>query len=43
VFDVVKGSGLVLVEIAPETTVEDLKKLTGCTFTVSKDLKPMPV
>eukprot|EP01132_Coremiostelium_polycephalum_P002483 gene2483-3072_t len=40
VFDVEK-SGLVLIEIADGTTVEQLQKITGCKFTVSKDLKPM--
>jgi len=40
VFDVINGE-LVLIEIADGTTVDQLKSVTGCSFTVSKDLKPM--
>jgi len=41
VFDVVKGKGLVLVEIAPGVTVDTVKSSTGCSFEVSPNLKPM--
>ena len=40
VFDVDQG-GLVLIEKASELTVEDIRKATEATFTVSKDLKNM--
>ncbi|CAI5701266.1 unnamed protein product [Peronospora effusa] len=41
VFDVVDGKGLVLVEIAPTTTVEEIRERTEASFTVSADLKAM--
>eukprot|EP01133_Synstelium_polycarpum_P007772 gene7772-9117_t len=42
VFDVDKvNRSLTLIEIADGTTVEQLQKLTGCAFTVSKNLIPM--
>ncbi|KAG6580141.1 3-oxoacid CoA transferase 1 [Phytophthora cinnamomi] len=41
VFDVVPGKGLVLVEIAPTTTVEEIRERTEAPFTVSPDLKSM--
>ena len=40
VFDVDQG-GLVLIEKASELTVEDIRKATEATFTVSKNLKNM--
>jgi 3-oxoacid CoA-transferase B subunit len=40
VFDVDKSKGgLVLIEIAPDVTVDQLKTLTGCPFQVSPNLK----
>lgn len=39
--DLEGGSGLTLVEIAPGTTVDDLKKATGCDFSVVPD--PIPL
>ncbi|GMF42574.1 unnamed protein product [Phytophthora fragariaefolia] len=41
VFDVVPGKGLVLVEIAPTTTLEEIRERTEAPFTVSPDLKSM--
>ncbi|POM68356.1 Succinyl CoA transferase [Phytophthora palmivora] len=41
VFDVVPGKGLVLVEIAPTTTVEEIRERTEAPFTVAPDLKSM--
>ncbi|GAM20009.1 hypothetical protein SAMD00019534_031840 [Acytostelium subglobosum LB1] len=41
VFDVEQGKGLVLIEIADGTTVDQLKAVTGCPFTVSPNLKPL--
>ncbi|EEY59065.1 succinyl CoA transferase, putative [Phytophthora infestans T30-4] len=41
VFDVVPGKGLVLVEIAPTTTVDDIRERTEASFTVAHDLKTM--
>lgn len=41
VFDVVPGKGLVLVEIAPTTTLEEIRERTEASFTVSSDLKSM--
>ncbi|EGG16229.1 3-oxoacid CoA-transferase [Cavenderia fasciculata] len=42
VFDVDKKNGqLVLIEIDDSVTVDKLKQLTGCPFTISKDLKPL--
>ncbi|CAI5742013.1 unnamed protein product [Hyaloperonospora brassicae] len=41
VFDVVPGKGLVLVEIAPTTTVEQIRERTEAAFTVAHDLKSM--
>lgn len=39
VFDVNHATGLILKEIAPGLTVEDIKKSTGCSFDVCPDLK----
>jgi len=39
VFDVDKTQGLVLVEHEKNTTVDQIKKATGCQFKVSNDLK----
>ncbi|KAG6946258.1 hypothetical protein JG688_00016146 [Phytophthora aleatoria] len=41
VFDVVPGKGLVLVEIAPTTTVDEIRERTEASFTVASDLKSM--
>jgi len=41
VFDVHPERGLTLIEIAPETTVEDIRKVTEAPFEVAKDLKTM--
>ncbi|KAF1792667.1 3-oxoacid CoA-transferase, subunit A [Phytophthora cactorum] len=41
VFDVVPGKGLVLVEIAPTTTVDEICERTEASFTVASDLKSM--
>ncbi|KAL4102766.1 Succinyl-CoA:3-ketoacid coenzyme A transferase 1, mitochondrial [Phytophthora ramorum] len=41
VFDVVPGKGLVLVEIASTTTVDEVRERTEASFTVSPDLKSM--
>jgi 3-oxoacid CoA-transferase B subunit len=38
----VRPTGLELIEIAPEITVEELTASTGAPFTVASDLKPMP-
>lgn len=41
VFDVHKKKGLTLVELWKGLTVEDIRKSTGSTFTVSPDVRPM--
>jgi len=41
VFEVDASKGLNLTEIAPDTTVEQVRKATGCDFAVAKDLKAM--
>ena len=41
VFNVVPDKGLVLVEIAPTATVEEIRERTEATFTVAHDLKSM--
>ena len=41
VFDVRKGEGLTLIEVADGVTVDDVRKATGCAFDVSPSLKPM--
>lgn len=43
VFDVDHKTGLTLVEIASDTTVDEVKSKTGCDFAVADDLKPMMV
>ncbi|KJE96606.1 3-oxoacid CoA-transferase [Capsaspora owczarzaki ATCC 30864] len=43
VFDVDEKTGLILKEVAPGVTVEQVQKSTGAKFTVSKDLKEMTV
>ncbi|KYQ89812.1 3-oxoacid CoA-transferase [Tieghemostelium lacteum] len=40
VFDVDKKNGLTLIELSEDITVDELKKITGSPFKVSKDLKP---
>jgi 3-oxoacid CoA-transferase len=41
VFDVIKGEGLVLIEIAPGTSVADVQAATGCNFVVSTEIREM--
>ena len=41
VFEVVKGRGLVLTELAEGVTVQEVVDATGCMFEVSPELKPM--
>ncbi|XP_068127914.1 succinyl-CoA:3-ketoacid coenzyme A transferase 1, mitochondrial [Hyperolius riggenbachi] len=41
VFDVDKNNGLTLIEVGEGLTVDDIKKCTGCDFTVSPDLKAL--
>jgi 3-oxoacid CoA-transferase len=41
VFDVVPGKGLVMIEIAPGVTVEEVRARTEAAFTVAADLKKM--
>ncbi|XP_004450661.1 succinyl-CoA:3-ketoacid coenzyme A transferase 2, mitochondrial-like [Dasypus novemcinctus] len=41
VFDVDKMKGLTLIELWEGLTVDDIKKCTGCAFTVSPNLRPM--
>ncbi|XP_048475015.1 3-oxoacid CoA transferase 1a [Rhincodon typus] len=41
VFDVDKNKGLTLIEIFEGLTVDDIRKCTGCDFSVSPDLRPM--
>lgn len=41
VFNVTRGSGLTLVEHAPGVSVNDIKKNTGCSFAIAKNLKPI--
>lgn len=42
VIQVVKGQGLVLTEIAPDTTVEKVQAATGATLTIADDLRVLP-
>lgn len=37
----VTSEGLVLIEIAPDTTVEEVQQLTEATLIISKELKVM--
>ncbi|KZC09186.1 PREDICTED: succinyl-CoA:3-ketoacid coenzyme A transferase 1, mitochondrial [Dufourea novaeangliae] len=41
VFEVMKGEGLKLIEIAPKVELSDLVSSTGCEFAVADDLKEM--
>lgn len=41
VFAVDKDTGLTLIEIAEDVTIEEVVASTGCTFKVADDLKPM--
>ncbi len=43
VFSVERGVGMTLREHAPDLSVEDIKKATGCAFAVAADLKPVAV
>jgi 3-oxoacid CoA-transferase B subunit len=43
VFDVKRGAGMTLIEHAPDATVDDVKKATGCAFEVSAALKKIEV
>lgn len=43
VFEIVKGTGLVLKEIAPELTIEDIRISTEADFVVSEDLKTIEI
>lgn len=43
VFEVDAKKGLALIEIAPDTTIEEIQKATEAPFEVSKNLKTMPV
>ena len=36
------GQGLVLTEIAPDTTVEEVQAATGATLIVAEDLRVLP-
>ena len=41
VFEVIKGEGLKLIEIAPNVDISEIVSSTGCEFSVSDDLKEM--
>lgn len=41
VFEVVKGEGLKLIEIAANVDISEIVGSTGCEFTVADDLKEM--
>lgn len=43
VIEVVQGKGLILKEIAPDISVEDVRNATGADFLIDKDLKIMGV
>ncbi|MNL82669.1 hypothetical protein D3C87_2101030 [compost metagenome] len=43
VIDVIPGTGLMLKEIAPGLSVEDVQKATGTKLLVSSNLKPIAV
>jgi len=43
VFSIDRGRGMTLLEHAPDLSVKDIEKATGCAFAVSKDLKPVAV
>jgi 3-oxoacid CoA-transferase subunit B len=42
VFVVDRGQGMTLIEHAPDLSVDDIRAATGCSFLVSRDLKPVP-
>ena len=41
VFEVIKGQGLKLIEIAPNVDISEIVSSTGCEFSVADDLKEM--
>ena len=41
VFEVIRGEGLNLIEIAPNVDISEIVSSTGCEFSVSDDLKEM--
>ncbi|XP_015601600.1 succinyl-CoA:3-ketoacid coenzyme A transferase 1, mitochondrial [Cephus cinctus] len=41
VFEVIRGEGLKLIEIAPKIDISEIVSSTGCEFSVADDLKPM--
>jgi 3-oxoacid CoA-transferase len=43
VFTVERGKGMTLTEIAPGTSVDEVKAKTGCAFEIAKELKTMAV
>src|SRR5688572_33029524 len=43
VFEVKRGHGLTLREHAPDVSVDDVKKATGCAFEIAADLKPIAI
>jgi len=43
VFDVDPKRGLILIEVAEDSSVDEIKKSTGCDFVVSSNLKKMEV
>lgn len=43
VIEVIPGQGLMLMEIAPGLTVEDVQKATGAELWISPDLKAIAV
>lgn len=41
VFEVIKGEGLKMIEIAPNVEISEVVGCTGCEFMVAEDLKQM--
>lgn len=41
VFEVIKGEGLRLIELAPNVDISEVVSSTGCEFSVADDLKVM--
>ena len=41
VFEVIKGRGLKLTELAPNVDISDVVSSTGCEFTVADEIKEM--
>lgn len=41
VFEVIKGEGLKLIEIAPKVDISEVVSSTGCEFAVADDLQEM--